>query len=90
MESLPDLATLTDEELKKLIDELTSEEQRGVVTAGGCCTERSTSCAPSSWRGSSETQGRSVLDQVDVDPLTEILDRQGNAPALPDGARLLP
>ena len=27
MESLPDLATLTDEDLKKLIDDLTREEQ---------------------------------------------------------------
>ena len=87
MEPLPDLATLTDEDLKKLIDELTQEEHevsyRRRLLHGKIDILRAELVARLQ-----QTQGRSVLDSVDVESLTEIL--TGKPRRLPDGARLLP
>ena len=80
MESLPDLATLTDEDLKKLIDELTREEQevsyRRRLLHGKIDILRAELVARLQ-----ETQGRSVLDSVDVDSLTDILTGKAAPPA---------
>ena len=80
MESLPDLATLSDEDLKKLIDELTREEQevsyRRRLLHGKIDILRAELVARLQ-----ETQGRSVLDSVDVDSLTDILTGKAAPPA---------
>jgi hypothetical protein len=80
MEPLPDLATLNDEDLKKLIDELTREEQevsyRRRLMHGKIDILRAELVARLQ-----ETQGRSVLDAVDVDSLTEILTGKAAPPA---------
>ena len=72
MEPLPDLATLSDEDLKKLIDELTREEQdvsyRRRLLHGKIDILRAELVSRLQ-----KTQGRSVLDQVDVASLSEIL-----------------
>ena len=72
MEPLPDLATLSDEDLKKLIDELTREEQdvsyRRRLLHGKIDILRAELVSRLQ-----KTQGRSVLDQVDVESLSEIL-----------------
>ena len=80
MEPLPDLASLTDEDLKRLIDELTQEEQevsyRRRLLHGKIDILRAELVARLQ-----ETQGRSVLDAVDVDSLTEILTGKAAPPA---------
>jgi len=80
MELLPDLATLNDEDLKKLIDELTREEQevsyRRRVLHGKIDILRAELVARLK-----ETEGRSVLDSVDVASLTEILTGKATPPA---------
>jgi hypothetical protein len=80
MEPLPDLATLTDEDLKKLIDDLTREEQevsyRRRLLHGKIDIQRAELVARLQ-----ETQGRSVLDSVDVESLTEILTGKAAPPA---------
>ena len=72
MEPLPDLASLTDEDLKKLIDDLTHREQEVSferrILHGKIDILRAELVARLQ-----KTQGRSVLDQVDVESLTEIL-----------------
>ena len=72
MEALPDLATLSDEDLKKLIDDLTREEQevsyRRRLLHGKIDILRAELVARLQ-----KTEGKSVLDHVDVDALTEIL-----------------
>ena len=72
MEPLPDLATLTDEDLKKLIDELTVEEQevsyRRRLLHGKIDILRAELVARLQ-----KTEGQSVLDHVDVNQLTDIL-----------------
>jgi hypothetical protein len=72
VEPLPDLATLTDPDLKGLIDEYTKEEQevsyRRRILHGKIDILRAELVARLQ-----KTQGRSVLDQVDVKSLTEIL-----------------
>ena len=72
MEPLPDLATLADEDLKKLIDELTREEQevsyRRRLLHGKIDILRAELVARLQ-----KTQGRSVLEQVDVESLSAIL-----------------
>ena len=72
MEPLPDLATLTDSDLKGLIDEYTKEEQevsyRRRILHGKIDILRAELVARLQ-----KTQVRSVLDQVDVESLTEIL-----------------
>jgi hypothetical protein len=80
MEALPDLASLSDEELKKQIDELTREEQevsfRRRILHGKIDILRAELVARLQ-----RTQGRSVLEQVDVDSLTEILAGKASPPA---------
>jgi hypothetical protein len=72
VEPLPDLATLSDPDLKGLIDEYTKEEQevsyRRRILHGKIDILRAELVARLQ-----KTQGRSVLDQVDVASLTEIL-----------------
>jgi hypothetical protein len=72
MEALPDLATLSDEDLKKLIDELTVEEQevsyRRRLLHGKIDILRAELVARIQ-----QTEGKSVLDHVDVNALTDIL-----------------
>ena len=80
MEPLPDLATLSDDDLKKLIDELTQEEQevsyRRRLLHGKIDILRAELVARLQ-----ATQGRSVLDSVDVDSLTDILTGKASPPA---------
>ena len=72
MDLLPDLATLSDVELKKLIEDLQGEERevsyRRRLLHGKIDILRAELVARLQTSG-----GRSVLDQVDVDHLTEIL-----------------
>jgi hypothetical protein len=80
MEPLPDLATLTDTDLKALIDELTREEQevsyRRRILHGKIDILRAELVARLQ-----KTQGRSVLADVDVDALSEILAGKAAPPA---------
>ena len=72
MEPLPDLGSMSDEELKKLKDELEAEERevsyRSRILHGKIDILRAELVARLQRSG-----GRSVLDEVDVDRLTEIL-----------------
>jgi hypothetical protein len=72
VEPLPDLATLSDDDLKKLIEDLQREEQevsyRRRLLHGKIDILRAELVARLK-----ESQGRSVLEQVDVERLTEIL-----------------
>jgi hypothetical protein len=72
VEPLPDLASLSDEDLKKLIDDLTHREQEVSferrILHGKIDILRAELVARLQ-----KTQGRSVLEQVDVESLTEIL-----------------
>jgi hypothetical protein len=72
LEPLPDLASLPDAELKQLIDELQKEEQevsyRRRLLHGKIDILRAELVARLQ-----KSQGRSVLDEVDVERLTEIL-----------------
>ena len=72
MEPLPDLGSMSDEELKKLKDELEAEERevsyRRRILHGKIDILRAELVARLKRSG-----GRSVLDEVDVDRLTEIL-----------------
>jgi hypothetical protein len=72
MEALPDLATLSDEDLKSLIDDLTVEEQevsyRRRLLHGKIDILRAELVSRLQ-----RTEGRSVLDHVDVNALTDIL-----------------
>jgi hypothetical protein len=80
MESLPDLAKLSDDDLKKLIDELAREEQevsyRRRLLHGKIDILRAELVSRLQ-----ETQGRSVLESVDVDSLTDILTGKAAPPA---------
>ena len=80
MEPLPDLATLSDDDLKQLIDDLTQEEQeisyRRRLLHGKIDILRAELVARLQ-----KTEGRSVLDQLDVDRLTEILTTKSAPPA---------
>jgi hypothetical protein len=72
MEPLPDLGSLSDEELKKLKDDLEAEERevsyRRRILHGKIDILRAELVARLQRSG-----GRSVLDEVDVARLTEIL-----------------
>ena len=72
MEPLPDLATLSDDDLKHLIDDLTQQEQeisyRRRLLHGKIDILRAELVARLQKSG-----GRSVLEEVDVDRLTQIL-----------------
>jgi len=79
VEPLPDLATLTDADLKQLIADLTQEEnqvsyQRRLLH-GKIDILRAELVARLQ-----KTGGTSVLDQVDVDHLTEILTSRAAQP----------
>ena len=80
MEPLPDLAKLSDEDLKRLIDDLTQQEleisyQRRLLH-GKIDILRAELVARLQ-----KTEGRSVLDQLDVERLTEILTSKAAPPA---------
>jgi hypothetical protein len=72
LEPLPDFATLSDEDLKELIDELKKEEQevsfRRRILHGKIDILRAELVARLRQSG-----GKSVLDTVDVDALSDIL-----------------
>lgn len=74
MEPLPDLAALSDAELKQLIEDLVREEQevsyRRRILHGKIDILRAERQARLQKR---VQEGRSVLEDVDVDKLTEIL-----------------
>ena len=80
MEPLPDLASTSDEELKQLIDEYTREEQevsyRRRILHGKIDILRAELVARLQ-----KTGGRSVLDEVNVESLTEILAGKAAPPA---------
>ena len=80
VEPLPDLAALSDENLKGLIDEYTKEEQevsyRRRILHGKIDILRAELVARLQ-----KTGGQSVLDQVDVEHLTEILTSKAAPPA---------
>ena len=80
MEPLPDLGSLSDDDLKKLIADLTQQEneisyQRRLLH-GKIDILRAEAVARLQ-----KTGGKSVLDQVDVDHLTEILTSKAAPPA---------
>jgi hypothetical protein len=80
VEPLPDLASLSDEDLKRLIDEYTQEEQevsyRRRILHGKIDILRAELVARLQ-----KTGGQSVLDQVDVASLTEILAGKASPPS---------
>ena len=80
MEPLPDLASLNDDDLKGLIDEYTKEEQevsyQRRLLHGKIDILRAELVARLQ-----KTEGRSVLDQVDVESLTEILTGKAAPPS---------
>ena len=80
MEPFPDLAALSDNDLKQLIDELTKEEQevsyRRRILHGKIDLLRAELQARLR-----ETGGKSVLEQVDVDRLAAILAGKAAPPA---------
>ena len=80
VEPLPDLASMSDEQLRELIRELVDEEQevsyRRRILHGKIDILRAELVARLQASG-----GRSVLDQVDVDSLTQILAGKAAPPA---------
>ena len=80
MEPLPDLATLSDQDLKKLIDDLTREEQevsyRRRLLHGKIDILRAELVARLK-----ATEGKTVLETVDVESLTAILAGKAAPPA---------
>jgi hypothetical protein len=80
VEPLPDLASMDDEALKRLIDEYTREEQevsyRRRILHGKIDILRAELVARLQ-----KTAGKSVLDQVDVESLTEILAGKASPPS---------
>ena len=80
MEPFPDLATVSDDDLKQLIDELTKEEQevsyRRRILHGKIDLLRAELQARLR-----ETGGKSVLEDVDVDRLAAILAGKAAPPA---------
>jgi hypothetical protein len=81
VESLPDLASMSDEELRALIHDLVEEEQqvsyRRRLLHGKIDILRAELVARLQTTG-----GKSVLDQVDVDSLTAILASKAPPPNL--------
>jgi hypothetical protein len=80
LEPLPDLASLSDTELKELIDELTQEEAevsyRRRILHGKIDILRAELVARLQ-----ASEGRSVLDQVDAEKLAEILTGKSAPPS---------
>ena len=79
MEPLPDLSSLSDADLKKLIDDLTEEEQeisyRRRLLHGKIDILRAELVARLQ-----KSEGKSVLDHVDVDHLANILAGKASPP----------
>jgi hypothetical protein len=79
LEPVPDFATMSDDDLKKLIDDLTRQEQevsyQRRLLHGKIDILRAELVARLQ-----KTGGKSVLDQVDVDHLTEILTAKAAPP----------
>jgi hypothetical protein len=80
LEPLPDLASLSDDDLKKLIADLTEEElqvsYRRRILHGKIDILRAELVARLQ-----KTKGRSVLDDVDVEKLTDILTGKASPPS---------
>jgi hypothetical protein len=80
LEPLPDLASLSDADLKQLIDKLTQEEAevsyRRRILHGKIDILRAELVARLQ-----KSEGRSVLDQVDAEKLAEILTGKSAPPA---------
>ena len=80
MEPLPDLATISDDDLKRLIEDLKQEEAevsyRRRLLHGKIDILRAELVARLQ-----KTGGRSVLDQVDVESLTDILTTKAAPPS---------
>jgi hypothetical protein len=80
VEPLPDLASLSDPALKQLIDELTHEEQevsyRRRILHGKIDILRAELVVRLQKSG-----GKSVLEHVDIDALTDILTGKATPPA---------
>lgn len=72
MEPLPDFATLSDEDLKKLIGEL-EEQEREVSYQRRLLHGRLDILRAELVSRLKKSGGKTVLEQVDVDRLTEIL-----------------
>jgi hypothetical protein len=83
VEPLPDLSSTSDAELKKLIDDLTEEEQdisyRRRLLHGKIDILRAELVARLQ-----RSEGRSVLEQVDVEGLARILAGKASPPAEED------
>lgn len=83
MEPLPDLSSTSDADLKKLIDDLTEEEQeisyRRRLLHGKIDILRAELVARLQ-----RSEGRSVLEQVDVEGLAEILAGKASPPSKDD------
>ena len=81
MEPLPDLASTSDEQLKRLIDEYTEEENevsyRRRILHGKIDILRAELVARLQ-----KTGGRSVLDDVNVEALTDILAGKAAPPSV--------
>ena len=79
MEPLPDLASMSDTDLKALIDELTREEQevsyRRRILHGKIDILRAELVVRLK-----KSEGKSVLEHVDVDALTDILTGKATPP----------
>jgi hypothetical protein len=80
VEPLPDLGSMADDDLKALIDDLTRQENEisyeRRLLHGKIDILRAELVARLQ-----KTQGKSVLDQVDVDHLTEILTSKAAPPS---------
>ena len=80
MEPLPDLASLSDDALKELIDQLTREEQevsyRRRILHGKIDILRAELVVRLQ-----KSEGKSVLEHVDIDALTDILTGKATPPA---------
>ena len=77
MEPLPDLATLSDDDLKHLIDDL-KEQEREISYRRRLLHGKIDILKAELVARLQKSEGRSVLDQVDVESLTSIL--AGKAP----------
>jgi hypothetical protein len=80
VEPLPDLASLSDDALKELIDDLTREEQeisyRRRILHGKIDILRAELVVRLQ-----KSEGKSVLEHVDIDALTDILTGKATPPA---------
>jgi hypothetical protein len=80
LEPLPDLGSLSDDQLKELIGEL-EEQEREVSYQRRLLHGKIDILRAELVARLQESGGRSVLDQVDVDRLTEILTGKAAPPA---------